>query len=173
MQHIGIIRVFCLLRRNLLSFSVPGGPKKLAGFWFTRGITTQVDTMKDYMEVQKKLQDCVLLGGVSTQVDTMKDYLEVQKSLLGCGLLGGSVPRLTLWRIISRKSCLSELSVLAYSSTSMQPAFWSSYFCWMLSFLSGCSVFGEKQNKYNVENCCSGGFFCMFLTNQLTKSSKR
>ena len=52
--------------------------------------------MKDYMEVQKKLQDCVLLGGVSTQVDTMKDYLEVQKSLLGCGLLGGSVPRLTL-----------------------------------------------------------------------------
>ena len=55
--------------------------------------------MKDYLEVQKNLQGCVLLwvgGGVSTQVDTMKDYLDVQKSLLGCGLLGGSVPRLTL-----------------------------------------------------------------------------
>ena len=70
--------------------------EKLAGLWFTRGITTQVDTMKDYLEVQKNLQDCVLLGGIRTQVDTMKDYLEVQKSLLGCGLLGGSVPRLTL-----------------------------------------------------------------------------
>ena len=70
--------------------------EKLAGLWFTRGITTQVDTMKDYLEVQKNLQGCVLLGGVKTQVDTMKDYLEVQKSLLGCGLLGGSVPRLTL-----------------------------------------------------------------------------
>ena len=35
-------------------------------------------------------------GGVGPQVDTMKDYLDVQKSLLGCGLLGGSVPRLTL-----------------------------------------------------------------------------
>ena len=95
-QHIGIIRCFCLLRRNLLSFSVPGGPKKLAGLWFTRGITTQVDTMKDYLEVQKNLQGCVLLGrgqypgrhyeglsggpkklaglrftrGISTQVDT-------------------------------------------------------------------------------------------------------
>ena len=70
--------------------------EKLAGLWFTRGITTQVDTMKDYLEVQKNLQGCVLLGrgqypgrhyeglsggpkklaglrltrGISTQVDT-------------------------------------------------------------------------------------------------------
>ena len=31
--------------RNLLSFSVPGGQKKIAGFWFVREISIQANTM--------------------------------------------------------------------------------------------------------------------------------
>ena len=46
-QHIGIIRAFCLPGGggDLLSFSLHGGTKKIAGLWFAGGgISTQADT---------------------------------------------------------------------------------------------------------------------------------
>ena len=36
-QQIKIIRAFCLPGGDSLSFSVPGGTKKIAGVWFTKG----------------------------------------------------------------------------------------------------------------------------------------
>ena len=46
-QQVRIIRAFCLLGVDLLSFSVPRWTEKIAGLGFARGeSSTQADTMK-------------------------------------------------------------------------------------------------------------------------------
>ena len=44
MQHVGIIRAFCL-PAGLAVFQCLGGQKKNVGLWFARGVSTQDDTM--------------------------------------------------------------------------------------------------------------------------------
>ena len=36
-EHVGIIRAFCLHAMDVLSFSVPGGTEKIVGLWFAKG----------------------------------------------------------------------------------------------------------------------------------------
>ena len=45
MQHVGIIRAFCLPAGLAMFFSAWGDRKKNAGLWFARGVSTQDDTM--------------------------------------------------------------------------------------------------------------------------------
>ena len=46
-QHVGIIWACSLPWADLLNFSVLEGTEKIAGFWFTRNISSLANTMPD------------------------------------------------------------------------------------------------------------------------------